>query len=139
MIRARRRVSAGCGRGGVSVQVHMNDPMAIAALQQAARDNSREAYKKFSAANTALSRRVHLRGLLRFKTEGATPVPLEEVEPAAAIVKRFCTGAMSYGSISLEAHTTLAKVPPRLAPEQQPDDLCLVCLFENPVCAGCEV
>lgn len=92
------------------LQVHMNDPMAIAALQQAARDNSRDAYKKFSAANTALSRRVHLRGLLRFKTEAATAIPLEEVEPAAEIVKRFCTGAMSYGSISLEAHTTLAKV-----------------------------
>lgn len=88
----------------------MNDPMAIAALQRAARDNSREAYKQFSAANTALSRRVHLRGLLRFKTEAAEAVPLEEVEPAADIVKRFCTGAMSYGSISLEAHTTLAKV-----------------------------
>lgn len=94
------------------LQVHMNDPMAIAALQRAARDNSREAYKQFSAANTALSRRVHLRGLLRFKTEAASAVPLEEVEPAADIVKRFCTGAMSYGSISLEAHTTLAKVRP---------------------------
>lgn len=51
----------------------MNDPMAIAELQRAARDNSVDAYKKFSAANTALSRRVHLRGLLRFKTEGAHP------------------------------------------------------------------
>lgn len=50
----------------------MNDPMAIAELQRAARENSIDAYKKFSAANTALSRRVHLRGLLRFKTEGTT-------------------------------------------------------------------
>lgn len=48
----------------------MNDPMAIAELQRAARENSRDAYKKFSAANTALSRRVHLRGLLKFKTAG---------------------------------------------------------------------
>lgn len=51
----------------------MNDPMAIAELQRAARENSVDAYKKFSAANTALSRRVHLRGLLRFKTAGVHP------------------------------------------------------------------
>jgi hypothetical protein len=91
-----------------SLQVHMNDPMAIAQLQHAARGNDSDLYRKFSEANLALSKRVHLRGLLKFKE--ASPIPLEEVEPAANIVKRFCTGAMSYGSISLEAHTTLAKV-----------------------------
>lgn len=52
---------------------------------------------------------ITLRGLLTFKTEGITAIPLEDVEPAAEIVKRFVTGAMSYGSISLEAHTTLAE------------------------------
>lgn len=59
------------------------------------------------APASRLSQQCTLRGLLRFKA-AATPVPLDEVEPAASIVKRFCTGAMSYGSISLEAHTTLA-------------------------------
>lgn len=59
-----------------SQEVHMNDPMAIAELQTAARENSVEAYKRFSAANTALSRRVHLRGLLRFKTAGALFHPI---------------------------------------------------------------
>lgn len=92
-----------------SAEVHMNDPMAIAKLQQATKDNSYALYKEFSAANTALSRRCHLRGLLKFKEE-ATAIPLDEVESAANIVRRFCTGAMSYGSISLEAHTSLAKV-----------------------------
>lgn len=92
------------------VQVHMNDPMAIAKLQAATKDNSYEMYKQFSAANTALSKRCHLRGLLKLKTAGVTPISVDEVEPAAEIVKRFCTGAMSYGSISLEAHTALAAV-----------------------------
>ena len=49
-----------------------------------------------------------LRGLFEFKFDPCTPVPIEEVEPAAEIVKRFSTGAMSLGSISTEAHTTLA-------------------------------
>lgn len=106
---------------GVRVQVHMNDPMAIAKLQQATKDNSRELYKEFSAANTALSRRVHLRGLLKFRDD-QTAIPLDEVESAATIVRRFCTGAMSYGSISLEAHTSLAKV--RGCPQTQHVCLC---------------
>lgn len=53
-----------------------------------------------------LNKSINLRGMLRFKQ--GTPIPLDEVEPAREIVKRFATGAMSYGSISLEAHTTLA-------------------------------
>lgn len=68
---------------------------------------SREIYKEFSNLNTELSKQCTLRGMLKFK-ESPKPVPLEEVEPAKEIVKRFCTGAMSYGSISLEAHSTLA-------------------------------
>jgi len=94
-------------RGGKGTEVHMNDPVAVAKLQEAARKGNRELYREFSELNTELSRQCTLRGMLRFK-KAEVPVPLEEVEPAKEIVKRFCTGAMSYGSISLEAHTTLA-------------------------------
>lgn len=88
-------------------EVHLNDPLAIAKLQEAARSNSVGAYKEYSKLIQELNKGCNLRGLLKFK-DGELKVPLEEVEPASAIVKRFCTGAMSYGSISLEAHTTLA-------------------------------
>uniref|UniRef100_UPI001CB90AE2 glutamate synthase 1 [NADH], chloroplastic n=1 Tax=Erigeron canadensis TaxID=72917 RepID=UPI001CB90AE2 len=88
-------------------EVHLNDPLAIAKLQEAARGNSVAAYKEYSKRIHELNKECNLRGLLKFK-EGSVKVPLEEVEPASEIVKRFCTGAMSYGSISLEAHTTLA-------------------------------
>ncbi|VFQ99224.1 unnamed protein product [Cuscuta campestris] len=88
-------------------EVHLNDPLAIAKLQEAARSNSVTAYKEYSKRVQELNQQCNLRGLLKFKETGAR-VPLEEVEPASEIVKRFCTGAMSYGSISLEAHTTLA-------------------------------
>ncbi|KAD4585907.1 hypothetical protein R6Q59_035687 [Mikania micrantha] len=88
-------------------EVHLNDPLAIAKLQEAARGNSVAAYKDYSKRIHELNKTCNLRGLLKFK-EGNAKVPLEDVEPASEIVKRFCTGAMSYGSISLEAHTTLA-------------------------------
>jgi glutamate synthase (NADPH/NADH) large chain len=89
---------------------HTWDPQAIADIQVAARTNSRDAYKRFAEhANRDARTRCSLRGLLRFKPQGAGAcVPLEEVESAADIVKRFCTGAMSFGSISAEAHETLA-------------------------------
>jgi glutamate synthase (NADPH/NADH) large chain len=89
---------------------HMWDPQAISELQVAARDNARDAYARFSKhVNEEATRRCALRGLLSFKEGVAGPsVPLEEVEPASEIVKRFCTGAMSFGSISAEAHETLA-------------------------------
>jgi len=86
---------------------HMNDPYAIHLLQKSTKDNSYATYKEFSKLNTQLAEKCTLRGLLKFKSTGQS-VPLEEVEPAKEIVKRFVTGAMSYGSISLEAHTTLA-------------------------------
>ncbi|HEY4409389.1 MAG TPA: glutamate synthase-related protein, partial [Acidimicrobiia bacterium] len=71
-------------------------------------DDARAAYAEFARlANEDNGRRATLRGLLRFK-EAAEPIPLDEVEPAAEIVKRFATGAMSLGSISPEAHETLA-------------------------------
>ncbi|KAL4557008.1 hypothetical protein LXL04_035178 [Taraxacum kok-saghyz] len=88
-------------------EVHLNDPLAIAKLQEAARGNSVEAYKEYSKRIHELNKTCNLRGLLKFK-DGKVKVPLEEVEAASEIVKRFCTGAMSYGSISLEAHSTLA-------------------------------
>lgn len=89
---------------------HMWSPQAIADLQAAARSDSREAYKRFAAhINHDSLTRCQLRALLEFKPgAGGGPIPIEEVEPASSIVKRFCTGAMSFGSISAEAHETLA-------------------------------
>lgn len=86
---------------------HAWNPQNIANLQRAARQGDKSAYKEFSKmVNEQTARECHLRGLLKFKP--GTPVPLEEVESAAAIVKRFCTGAMSFGSISAAAHESLA-------------------------------
>jgi len=88
---------------------HMWDPQAIADLQVAVRENSSDAYWRFAKhANEDARTRCNLRGLLRFKEGLQPPVPLDEVMPAQDIVKRFCTGAMSFGSISAEAHETLA-------------------------------
>ncbi len=95
---------------------HMWDPQAIADIQVAARTNSRDAYQRFADhVNNDARTRCQLRGLLEFKP-GANggPIPLDEVEPASEIVKRFCTGAMSFGSISAEAHETLAIAMNRL-------------------------
>ncbi|KAF8380054.1 hypothetical protein HHK36_027524 [Tetracentron sinense] len=88
-------------------EVHLNDPLAIAKLQEAARANSVAAYREYSRRIQELNKTCNLRGMLKFK-EANVKIPLNEVETASEIVKRFCTGAMSYGSISLEAHTTLA-------------------------------
>ncbi|QDU86731.1 Ferredoxin-dependent glutamate synthase 1 [Pirellulimonas nuda] len=88
---------------------HMWSPEAIANIQVAARTDSREAYDRFSRTiNSDSKTRCQLRGLLEFKPEARKPIPIEEVEPASEIVKRFCTGAMSLGSISAEAHESLA-------------------------------
>ncbi|MCL4112065.1 UNVERIFIED_CONTAM: hypothetical protein GTU68_015699 [Idotea baltica] len=87
---------------------HAWNPHTIGRIQQAARTGDKNAYKDFSdLVNQETTRACHLRGLMTFK-EGTTAVPLEEVESASEIVKRFCTGAMSFGSISAEAHETLA-------------------------------
>ncbi|GAB4826241.1 glutamate synthase [NADH] [Ancistrocladus abbreviatus] len=88
-------------------ELHLNDPLAVAKLQEASRSNSVAAYKEYSNHINELNKACNLRGLLKFK-KGQVKVPLEQVEPASEIVKRFCTGAMSYGSISLEVHTALA-------------------------------
>lgn len=86
---------------------HINDPLAISNLQDAARTNSRGAYKDFVKLTHDAVRACSLRGQLKL-LYSKNPISLDEVEPAKEIVKRFCTGAMSFGSISLEAHTTLA-------------------------------
>ncbi len=95
---------------------HMWDPETIAHLQVAARSNSREAYHQFAShANDDARTRCTLRGLLRFRKRGdSDAIDISEVEPASEIVKRFCTGAMSFGSISAEAHESLAIAMNRL-------------------------
>jgi len=89
-------------------EAHLNTPGGMANLQVAARTNSRDAYKEFSRLTNEMNQKVTLRGQLKFKFDPAKAIPLEEVEPASEIVKRFATGAMSLGSISQEAHETLA-------------------------------
>jgi glutamate synthase (NADPH/NADH) large chain len=84
----------------------------VSALQHAVRANLPEQYRAYAkVSNEQTERLLTIRGLFRIKSpedEGRKPVPLDEVEPAKEIVKRFATGAMSFGSISREAHTTLA-------------------------------
>jgi glutamate synthase (NADPH) large chain len=91
---------------------HVWNAATVAALQHAVRGNSYEKYRHFAQIiNEQSQHLVTIRGLFRIKSaeeDGRTPVPIEEVEPAKSIVRRFSTGAMSYGSISREAHTTLA-------------------------------
>ena len=93
---------------------HTFNPDTVSLLQNAVKTGNYEDYRAFSkAADGDTETASTLRGLFRFKSERA-PVPLAEVEAASEIVKRFCTGAMSYGSISLEAHQTLAVAMNRL-------------------------
>ncbi|MGB0573335.1 MAG: glutamate synthase large subunit [Alphaproteobacteria bacterium] len=91
---------------------HAWTPQTVADLQHAVRGDLPDKYRTYAAAiNEQDTAHMTLRGLFRLKSAeeaGRTPVPLDEVEPAAEIVKRFATGAMSFGSISREAHTTLA-------------------------------
>ncbi|MCH5375914.1 MAG: glutamate synthase-related protein, partial [Planctomycetes bacterium] len=95
---------------------HQWNPESIASLQVAARTNNEDAYWAFANhVNSDARARCTLRGLLRFKKGAAGgPVPLSEVEQASDIVRRFCTGAMSFGSISAEAHESLAIAMNRL-------------------------
>ena len=88
---------------------HMWTPDAIAKLQHATRANNFSTYKEYAQIiNDQSKRHMTLRGLFEFKFDPAKVISLDEVEPAKDIVKRFATGAMSLGSISTEAHTTLA-------------------------------
>ncbi|MFA7268061.1 MAG: glutamate synthase-related protein [Sterolibacterium sp.] len=93
---------------------HLFTPDAIAKLQHATRSGNSKTYQEYAQLINDQSRRLlTLRGLFEVKPAGP-PVPLDEVEPASEIVKRFATGAMSLGSISTEAHTTLAIAMNRL-------------------------
>jgi len=88
---------------------HMWTPDSIAKLQHATRANNYRTYKEYAQLINDQSRRhMTLRGLFEFKVDPSRAIPLEEVEPAKEIVKRFATGAMSLGSISTEAHSVLA-------------------------------
>lgn len=93
---------------------HINEPSAIANLQDAVRNKNERAYAQYSKIEQAAIRNCTLRGLLDFDSKGSTPVPIDQVEPWTEIVRRFVTGAMSYGSISMEAHSTLAVAMNRL-------------------------
>ena len=88
---------------------HMWSPDAIAKLQHSTRANNFSTYKEYAQLINDQSRRhMTLRGLFEFKIDPAKAIALDQVEPASEIVKRFATGAMSLGSISTEAHATLA-------------------------------
>src|SRR4051812_8969082 len=97
---------------------HLFDPETVFRLQHATRAGRYDIFKQYTSRVDEQSERLMtLRGLFRFKdpeASGRQPIPLEEVEPVSAIVKRFSTGAMSYGSISSEAHETLAIAMNRL-------------------------
>lgn len=87
---------------------HLWNPQTVHLLQQACRTNDFQTYKKYaSLINNQKERMFTLRGLLDF-AKHRTPIPLDQVEPASEIMRRFATGAMSLGSISSEAHSTLA-------------------------------
>ena len=89
-------------------ELHLMNPTVISKLQHAVRRNELGPYREYARAiNDQNSERYTIRGMLRFKPDRPA-IPVDQVEPAIDIMKRFCTGAMSLGSISAEAHETLA-------------------------------
>ena len=101
-------------RTGSDKEDHMYSPETVIALREATQLGSYERFKEYTAMVDNERRPHTLRGLLDFNTENVTPVPIDEVEPVNEIVKRFKTGAMSYGSISQEAHECMAVAMNRL-------------------------
>jgi glutamate synthase (NADPH/NADH) large chain len=96
-------------------EVHLFNPETVFLLQHATRSRQYDVFREYTATVDALAARTgSLRGLFTFRAGLRPPVPLDEVEPVGEIVKRFATGAMSYGSISAEAHETLAVAMNRL-------------------------
>jgi len=94
---------------------HLFDPETVFRLQHSTRTRQMDVFREYThRVDEQSSRLMTLRGLLTFKDGVREPVPLDEVEPVSEIVKRFSTGAMSYGSISAEAHETLAIAMNRL-------------------------
>lgn len=101
-------------RTGSDKEDHMYSPETVIALREATQLGSYKRFKEYTAMVDNENRPHTLRGLLDFDTENVTPIPLDEVEPVSEIVKRFKTGAMSYGSISQEAHECMAVAMNRL-------------------------
>jgi glutamate synthase (NADPH/NADH) large chain len=96
-------------------EIHLFNPKTVFKLQHATRSKRYEVFKEYTkAVDDQAAHLATLRGLMRLKTGTLPEVPIEEVEPASAILSRFSTGAMSYGSISAEAHETLAIAMNRL-------------------------
>ncbi|MFD1147482.1 glutamate synthase large subunit [Saccharothrix hoggarensis] len=96
-------------------ELHLFTPETVFLLQHATKTGKQDVYRRYTDEVERLSRQGGtLRGLFEFRSEGRTPIPIDEVEPVSSIVKRFNTGAMSYGSISAEAHETLAIAMNRL-------------------------
>ncbi|TDC29695.1 glutamate synthase large subunit [Micromonospora sp. 15K316] len=96
-------------------ELHLFNPETVFLLQHATRSRQYDIFKRYTAKVDALAAEAgSLRGLFALRADVRPPVPLDEVEPATEIVKRFATGAMSYGSISAEAHETLAVAMNRL-------------------------
>src|SRR5215218_5192660 len=96
-------------------EYHLFNPNTVFKLQHSTRTGQYKVFKEYTSLIDDQSERMaSLRGLLKFRDGVRPPVPLDEVEPASEIVKRFSTGAMSYGSISAEAHETLAIAMNRL-------------------------
>ena len=95
-------------RSGPDKEDHMYNPRTILLLQKAAQEGSYKIFKEYSALVDFADKPHTLRGLLDFRVSEDGGIPLEEVEPVESIVRRFKTGAMSYGSISREAHECMA-------------------------------
>lgn len=93
---------------------HVNDPTSIANIQDAVRTKNDKSYEAYSKSEYEQIKNCTLRGMLDFDFEQTSPIPIDQVEPWTEIVRRFVTGAMSYGSISMESHSTLAVAMNRL-------------------------
>ncbi len=93
---------------------HVNDPVAIANIQDAVRTKNDKSYEAYSVSEYEAIKNCTLRGMLDFDFEQRPEIPIDQVEPWTEIVRRFVTGAMSYGSISMESHSTLAVAMNRL-------------------------
>lgn len=95
-------------------EAHVNDPVSIANIQDAVRNKNDKSYETYSKSEYEQIKACTLRGMLDFDFDESKSIPIDQVEPWTEIVRRFCTGAMSYGSISMEAHSTLAVAMNRL-------------------------
>ncbi|KAF3766236.1 glutamate synthase [Cryphonectria parasitica EP155] len=95
-------------------EAHINDPTSIANIQDAVRNKNDKSYETYSRSEYEQIKKCTLRGMLDFDFDESKSIPIDQVEPWTEIVRRFCTGAMSYGSISMESHSTLAVAMNRL-------------------------